>query len=473
LYYFTDPGSAGQFFKMADAKDLLVINGGTGWDAEVIKKYGSKNTRRIVLEQLDITDSTLFFEKLEPAEEERLKPLELELEGRVRRIGASNILVRIRKFAPSDLPAVLLRDAAVAELEDVRGRLSAARALGALEGIEEEVIAEAKSQSTILTLNANSPLIQRLAAFSEFVQIERSAGIDRDGSVTTDILIGIHNSAFLCSRGFLTQPNAEIIHSQFLRLFDRGLTLISKIGEKETRIIELGKRLHSDLSSVEATDKEHIIIFAIMPFDERYRKLELAIRRVVERPPYCFQLQLARDYQFHGELLPNIRAHMAQADGYIAEISDLTPNVMFELGAVMNDGAQKPVFPLRRSEAAPAIPADIRSALFLSYSTLDATIEELEAEIRSHFDRDGRPIHSAISVLMEKRRKLFLSRTLLDGIGVTLTEVQRNMLLQKYTTIEALLAENPNRLASSAGIPDYFAVAIRGALAGISTQRGN
>jgi CRP-like cAMP-binding protein len=213
--------------------------------------------------------------------------------------------------------------------------------------------------------------------------------------------------------------------------------------------------------------KDYITIFAIMPFDDRYKKLELAIRRVLEGPPYCFQVRLARDYQFAGELLPNVRAHMAYSDGYIAEISDLSPNVMFELGAVMNSGVDRPVFPLRRSESSPVVPADIRASLYLSYSSLECSVEQLENEIRSHFTRDGRPVHSEISDLIAKRKNHFLSRILLEGIGIGLSETQRNSVLQRYMTIQAFLADTTGQISSLTGIPESCVIALRGALQSI------
>lgn len=73
---------------------------------------------------------------------------------------------------------------------------------------------------------------------------------------------------------------------------------------------------------------DHIVMFMMTPFADRYRPVEEAIRQIFERPPYCFEVRLARDYTHQDGLQANIRAHISRAHAFIAEVSELNPNVM-------------------------------------------------------------------------------------------------------------------------------------------------
>lgn len=156
----------------------------------------------------------------------------------------------------------------------------------------------------------------------------------------------------------------------------------------------------------------------ITPFADAYKPVELAVRRVFEQPPYCFEVRLARDYIHEFGLLDNVRIHMDQAHGFIAEISDLTPNVMFELGAATMPNDKRPVFSLRRTDATLPVPADFKEKLFITYGSLKDPVDKIEADIRRAFERDGRIIHEGILEMLRKRKKSFLSRILLENLRI-------------------------------------------------------
>lgn len=81
----------------------------------------------------------------------------------------------------------------------------------------------------------------------------------------------------------------------------------------------------------------------ITPFADEYRSVELAVRRVFEQAPFCFEVCLARDKYNADTLVENVKSHIAAAQCFIAEISDLNPNVMMEVGGIFMSGDKRPV----------------------------------------------------------------------------------------------------------------------------------
>jgi hypothetical protein len=203
----------------------------------------------------------------------------------------------------------------------------------------------------------------------------------------------------------------------------------------------------------------------ITPFAEEYKQLEEAVRRVFERTPYFFEVRLARDYFHKDGLLENVREHLRRAHGFIAEISDLNPNVMFELGAAMlpNDG--RPIFSLRSRGAVKDIPADIKEKLRVDYGSLSDPLEQIAADIASAFERDGRIIHEGIKALLEQRKKRFLSRTLLESSMVRLQPKQIQLLMNSYVTVEDFLKADVSDVVSLTSLPRPIVQAIQGELA--------
>jgi hypothetical protein len=202
----------------------------------------------------------------------------------------------------------------------------------------------------------------------------------------------------------------------------------------------------------------------ITPFDDVYRPIERAVRRIFERNPYFFEVRLARDYIHKPGLLDNVREHMLRAHAFIAEISQLNPNVMFELGAAMLPSDGRPVFSLRSTDARMDVPADLKEKLYVPYGSLSDPIEKLEEDIRSAFERDGRLIHEGIQALLTQRRKRFLSRTLLEGLRARLELKEIEGLMKQFRTIEDLLATPSSNIAHSSGLQEYIVLAIQGEL---------
>jgi molecular chaperone HtpG len=139
---------------------------------------------------------------------------------------------------------------------------------------------------------------------------------------------------------------------------------------------------------------------------------------------------------------------------------------MFELGAAMMPNDGRPVFALRRDDATLQVPADFKEKLFVRYGTLDDALDKLESDIRSAFEKDGRIAHDSIRALLAQRRKRFLSRVMLEDLGVRLKDEQITSLLKQYHTVEDVIEAVPAEIARVSTIPAHLVTAIQGELRG-------
>jgi molecular chaperone HtpG len=456
IYYFAYHGASAQFYRLADARGWVVINAGQAFEEELLEKYGQLKHQTVHLERLDATDDPELFKRLDQADQENFRQLELDMEGHLHRVGLPNVAVRMRRFAPADLPAVLILTPETEAEEKLRHLITQPWMLENLEDVAREALKDSR-RPLYLSLNADNSLIRKLA------------DADRRDNAIQDIMLGIYNSAVLYSSNLLTQHNSDIIHSQIVRLFDLLINsrehinnLTRMLEDERGKLIEARQRQHE----IAAKRPDHILVFMITPFNNQYIQIEQAVRRVLERPPYCFEVRLARDYTHKPGLLDNVREHMQRAHGFIADITDLNPNVMFELGAAMIVDDGRPVFVLRGSDADSPIPADFKEKLYVPYGALNESLDKLENDIRSCFEKDGRITHDGMQELLTQRKKHFLSRVLLEALSVRLTPEQVSGLMKHYKTIEDLISADKREIARLSGIPEYLIFAIQSELEG-------
>jgi hypothetical protein len=207
------------------------------------------------------------------------------------------------------------------------------------------------------------------------------------------------------------------------------------------------------------------------PFSDMYRGVETAVRSIFEGPPFFFRLLLARDYTHDGSVMRNIRAHIARADGFVAEITDLNPNVMLELGAALYGDAgrpagdaTRPILTLRSAATKKDIPIDLRDKIHVGYSSPDAAPEQLRQNIEQAVIKSGRPANREFAGLVRRRKRRFLSETVLASIPVVIDATSMRRLLQSFATIEEVINTSHEELASKAGIAEYLASALQQSL---------
>jgi hypothetical protein len=174
---------------------------------------------------------------------------------------------------------------------------------------------------------------------------------------------------------------------------------------------------------------------------------------VFEGSPYFFEVVLARDFMHEGRLMDDLIAYMNAADGFVAEITDLNPNVMLELGAVvLREGRDRPVLLIRADNAKP-IPADLAGELYISYGAPADPPAQMATAIRAKLaGPDGRSSHRAVARLLEGRTCRALGPRLLAECRCTEDEQLR--LRRHYPTVEELLAAPAAAVGRTAGVAE-------------------
>ena len=212
LYYFAYRGAATQFYRLAAARGLAVVNAGYSFEEELLKKYAARNAGRVRLERLDATDDPGLFARLAEGEQERFRQLELDMEGHLARSAAANVRVQVRRFEPRDLPAVIIEPPETEAERKLESRLTALSLTDAFDDLAREALEQGRRRRPqTLSLNADNPLVLRLAAE------------DRRNGLVREVMLGVYHSALLYSHNLLTQSSAEAIHDHLVRLC--GLSL--------------------------------------------------------------------------------------------------------------------------------------------------------------------------------------------------------------------------------------------------------
>lgn len=211
VYYFAYRGAATQFYRLAEARDLLVVNAGYSFEEDLLKKYAERHAGRVRLERLDASDDPGLFGRLSEVEQEQFRQLELDMEGHLLRSGAQGVRVQVRRFEPSDLPAVIIETPESEAERKLESRLTALALTDAFDDIAREALEQGRRRPRRLSLNADNPLVRRLAAE------------DRRNPLVREVLLGVYHSALLYSHNLLTPSNAEAVHSHLVRLCSMSL----------------------------------------------------------------------------------------------------------------------------------------------------------------------------------------------------------------------------------------------------------
>jgi molecular chaperone HtpG len=465
IYYISSGGAATTLFTLADKKGLTVIDASRVFDESFIKQYAESKSFTTTLVSLDHSDQEILFDPItDRSDRAKFEQLESAIEATLRETRAS---VRARLFVPDDIPAVLInspRNQAREELKYFREHMSL------IGGLDESIDALTNRNSEnyseavplVLYVNAANPLIKRLASLSVRTPI------------TNELMLGIYNSSFLGAPNLISKHNASIIHSQMQRLFTRILDSLDEIDSLRSEVEEARVQIISRQPVTDEhppTSDEVVTLFMITPYSGEYEMLELAIRRVLEMPPFYFEVRLARDYHLKPRLFDNVREHISQADGFIAEISELNENVMLELGAALFQGRSRPVFCVRARTAEKSVPADIKDLLRIEYDSMGTDANLLKDAIAGQLCNETGITSEPLRALVKARRKRYLSGELLQSLQIRLTDTARRKLRSKHTTIEDFLNDSPERIGELCNLAPHLALALFGEIQSLDSGR--
>lgn len=395
VYFTAAPGGKNQFNLIAGASGLVIINAPRDFDRSFLQKYVSRRAEELELVQLDESMNDRLFSELSPEEADQIDMLISDIQ---RGLSKQNlkVVVYARRFRPTSIPAALLSDH-ITEL-----KVAAAHA-NRIHGIqnEAEVISRLAGENRDrpplkLVLNYDSPLVQKVNK------------LPRDSTVRQEIMLPLYNGSFLASEVFLTSRNTSVLHRDFVNLCQKLVDQHEAASQTRRELSDAMDELrrHAAGRPGMTSPRRHVQLFMMTEYSAMYDMVEAAIRQVFESKPYFFEVRLARDYRAQAVMHESVRAHIEQADGYIAEISGMNHNVLLELGAVLFTHHARPVYCLRNGASEFDVPKDMGHVLRVEYSgsNADEIAEELKVAVAKGIE---------IETLRKAKSERFLSATVL------------------------------------------------------------
>lgn len=201
IYYFSHYDSAAQYYRMAEEKDIVVINAGFRYDEELLEKYGEAHPE-VALEKLNVLDKGIFFEELDETERKRFRRLEEVMGHHLTYDLKLNAVISVKRYRPLEVPAVIIETEvgkAERELEHLLNRPDIHNNFG---GIFDSVRTRFRERPLQLALNAGCLLVELLAAQND------SAIYSADVQA---VLTNLYNNALLYSHR-LDEKNRSIVH---------------------------------------------------------------------------------------------------------------------------------------------------------------------------------------------------------------------------------------------------------------------
>ena len=423
VYFFSYGGDSNQFYDLCRAKGLVAINTGFPFDEEVLRKYVGRNSERMELRQLDTLDDPNLYRHLSVDERKQFLAIEHAVNEALKSVGhRARVEVETRRFLPAHMSGALIGQEQFDRQKVMEG---IAQQIEVVFGgdMARDLLAELRTQSLRLILNADNPLVQRLAG-AENIHDSRY----------TLLLVGLFNAAIIYSQQ-MSVDNARIIYAQFQHHMLRALDLEDEVTElRKERLQQPGLE-----GSTQGASRPWIRLFVMMSYGESFRPLEVALRSILQSPPYYFEVVLARDRIQHLEKSQNIASHIRGADGFIADVSDHSPNVFLELGwprfAPEFSSHLKLVL---HSKDGKGVAKDLDGLVHIEYDS--PASPDLAKTLASEFSKSD-----ALSKLLLTRKERFLSADLLKGWGPCQHNSQiRDKIASEYRTIESLCGDQPD-----------------------------
>ena len=374
IYYITERGSANQFYLLAGARSMRVLNCAEPFAERFLKRYAEMWPERAHLHRLDMAGSETIFEPLDRAQQESFA----ELQAAYTVIFPDlRCIAEVSRFRPAEVPAVLTetRDSrSRREMEEISTNMSLP---GYVRDLLKGFLSDQREPLT-LHLNADNPTIQKLAA----------RGSLRD-EVSRQALVSLYNNALMLLARALRVEDVQTMFVQYNQVIELMLSLAAERAGFErdlhARQVEVDELLHSAQGDTTGLDP-YVSCFVAMPFsDDRATSIYQAVRAVLEDHPYFWRVVRADDTVEQPGLWPNLKTKLLRAHCYIAILTGgLNPNVMIKAGRM--EALQRPLL-LLRDAAAAELPANLNGLL---YEELHASGSDLINEVRNAIVRQDR-----------------------------------------------------------------------------------
>ena len=434
VLYFTEAGSATQYYMLCDEKGLLVLNASFLFEEKFLQKY-AKLHPNIKLHQINIAGSEFIFSPLAGDERSRFQSLQFEF-GRL--LGDTRSKVHVVRFQPSSIPAVAMLSSDAKIYKDLEEAKDNVKMSDNVRNLVSRVLEDIPTLPIVLYVNADNPIINHLIDMdlrSEVAIISMTAMLS--------------NAIFLVS-GHISKKDAQVMFHNFSRVIEM-LTMQNADLENARSRLSTAQLAIDELRNANTTTQPtpYVSCFIAMPFNEEFESIFNALRLVLEDRPYYWQLIRADEKQFEPTISGNVHQHIARAHLYFADITESNFNVGLELGW-MQAYPSNPIILLRRDDAN-YFPADIQGAIYISYPTSKThSQDELVDFLRKELGR--------IDALKNiKGSQHYLSPLLLSqsGIDSRLAEAISNW----FSSIEEFLSADPKTVAEKLYKGQYHLIA--------------
>jgi len=435
VYFFSYGLDSNQFYELCRARRLIAINTGRRFDEELVREYVERRADRLVLKQLDNLDDPKLYESLVDEERKKFFVLEGAVRSALAQVGMGHVQPITRRFVPVDMSGAIIASQNIETFERMESLLNQPFMLEGFSALAEEFTERMRHTPINLFLNADNPLVQKLQSIEDL-------GVTRYQT----LLLGIYNCAILYSQHRMTPENAQVfyrqLHSQMLDILEMEAELRRVKAEKEALQAKIFTSSEGAVGGGVAQVADYhdwVRLFVMMPYEPRYDSLERVLRSILQNPPYCFELVLARDKHINAKGIKNIQSHILAADGYIADVSDYDANVMMEVGWVHFEERlnSRPLMLLFAESKKREFPFDFGDHLRINYVSLpddEAGERKLKQELRVEFERHG-PLQSLIA----NNHRWFLSPVLFEDFQFLPSDEYKKKICDAFPTVEQLL----------------------------------
>jgi molecular chaperone HtpG len=456
VYYFSYGLDSNQFYDLCNAKGIIAINTGRPFEETLVRRYVQKHSRTLELRQLDTLHDESLFRPLSDAEHQSFRPLEDALRRALGDMRLGNVTPLVRRFEPSSMSGALIGAEKAESIETLETILSQPNVSEGLGELAEDALRKLRDTPLTLYLNANNEIVQRLAALR-----------DLDSRRHQLFLLGLYNCALIYSQNRMTPDNTRIFYDQFQEHMRNSLALSDKVAqledERERWRLEILERDDAIGQREASVERGWLRCFVMMPFDDSFRSVERALRAVLQGAPYFFEVVLARDRLREQELRRNVQQHLRDADLFIADISEHSPNVFLELGwpFFAPEFDRHPKILLRAKSGKPR-PVDLASLINHEYDSPEAP--DLEGRLREAFTT-----MDSLQALLARRPGRFLSADLVSDLPFLAEDGPRRLLCSQFRSVESLLAATredfarqvPKEYAWLANVLDHIQTHVR------------
>ena len=448
IYYFSERGSATQFYMLCNAKELLAINAGDVFDEEFLQKYANRHAN-VRLHLISVADSDFLFEPIGADASRDFKALERDFEMTMPHPHSRAQTVR---FAPTVLPAVTVLTKEGRAHRDWDKFKESAVVPDFVRKVVREVLGDKPHVPVVLQLNADNPTVQQLA---------RMAGTPLgETEEYKAAILAVYNNAILLAQHLMTPENAQAAFGSSNMIIRLLIEQTKQLKETQARLtaLELKVREPENPSGSDGDgdggQSRHIVCFAALPFQDSetfaFKTVLLpALRKVLELAPYFWQVARADDAIHAPKVEENVDVWLRQSDAYIADISTLNVNVMMELGFMhwAQPARDRPRLVLEREGTQPKV-TDLGGFITVRYPQVegDEAIDELARAFATKFADV-----QAVQRLNREKRAHYLSPILLQTV-CEVKEDRANLLSKKFVTMEAFVAASVEDVVKVSGL---------------------